>query len=88
MLCLGKLVLVVYSPFCCLLAVVGYPADFLPVFPDMPQLVSQLLFPSQIPLPLILESDFLCGNAFTMTQILGRKPVTVKEYFQELLKSE
>ena len=29
-----------------------------------------------------------CGNAFTMTQILGRKPVTVKEYFQELLKSE
>lgn len=29
-----------------------------------------------------------CGNAFTMTQILGRKPVTVKAYFQKLLKSQ
>lgn len=27
-----------------------------------------------------------CGNAFTLTQILGRKPVTVEEYFQNVLQ--
>lgn len=29
-----------------------------------------------------------CGNAFTLTQILGRNPVTVKEYFQNVLQKE
>lgn len=29
-----------------------------------------------------------CGNAFALTQILGRKPVTVKEYFQNVLQRE
>lgn len=29
-----------------------------------------------------------CGNAFTLTQILGRKPVTVQEYFQNVLQKE
>ena len=59
MLRLGKIVLVVDSPVRCLLAVVGNPAELLPVLPDMPQLVSQLLFPGQIPFPLVLESGFL-----------------------------
>ncbi|MGN1052513.1 MAG: NmrA family NAD(P)-binding protein, partial [Candidatus Scatosoma sp.] len=29
-----------------------------------------------------------CGNAFTLTQILGRKPITIKEYFQKALQIE
>ena len=59
MLCFGKIFLVVNSPVCCLLAVVGNPAELLPVLPDMPQLVSQLLFPGQVPFPLIPESGVL-----------------------------
>ena len=58
MLRLGKIVLVVDSPVRCLLAVVGDSAELLPVFPDVPELVSQLLFPGQVPFPLIPESGF------------------------------
>ena len=33
------------------------------------------------------ENSF-CGNAFTLTQILGRHPVTMREYLQKELQSE
>lgn len=33
------------------------------------------------------ENSF-CGNAFTLTQILGRHPVTIREYLQKALESE
>lgn len=33
------------------------------------------------------ENSF-CGNAFTLTQILGRKPVTIREYLKKALQSE
>ena len=33
------------------------------------------------------ESCF-CGNAFTLTQILGRQPVTIREYLKRALQSE
>lgn len=33
------------------------------------------------------ENGF-CGNAFTLTQILGRSPVTVSEYFKKALTSD
>lgn len=33
------------------------------------------------------ENSF-CGNAFTLTQILGRHPVTIREYLKKELQSE
>lgn len=33
------------------------------------------------------ENSF-CGNAFTLTQILGRRPVTIREYLKNALQSE
>lgn len=33
------------------------------------------------------ESGF-CGNAFTLTQILGQEPVTIRDYFQRVLRSK
>lgn len=29
-----------------------------------------------------------CGNSFTLTQILGRNPLTINEYFQKTLQIE
>ena len=59
MLRLGKIVLVVDSAVCCLLAVVCDPAELLSILPDVLELGSQLFFPGQISLPLIPEPGFL-----------------------------
>ncbi|MGN0962895.1 MAG: hypothetical protein ACI4PP_04890, partial [Clostridia bacterium] len=34
------------------------------------------------------NANSFCGNAFTLTQILGRKPVTIREYLNKALQSE
>lgn len=34
------------------------------------------------------NANSFCGNAFTLTQILGRHPVTIQEYLKEALQSE
>lgn len=34
------------------------------------------------------NASSFCGNSFTLTQILGRKPVTIREYLRRALQSE